>query len=740
MTRKIGALSVDLQAETAAFQQDLQKARQAVTQATARMERDLTGVTTGMGRLDTAMGGVAAGAGKLGAALAGLGLGAAAMGLAQMLRGALDAAGGLGEIAEQSGVSSDALQILTAAAAAAGVKAEELQIGLRQLTRRIAEAAEGNEVLYAAFGNLGIGLRAADGSLRSTESVLADIADRLAAAQDPADRARIAVSLLGEAGQKLLPVLSRGRAGLVEFETAARSAGLVLSGDVIGAADGAADKIGEVTLRFERLQQVVAAGLAPAILQGLEKIERVLDAIRTAADNPSVSNLLRLIAQGGGAALQIAPSVLPGGAGVQAIGRALSGVTGPTTAVQDAEARVAELERRLAESQGGGRAGSAARLEAQLTEARAALAALRPAAAPPQTFSPTPEPESDIPLPPPNPPPVPPGAGRAGGAGGAAQPQLAAYIEQLRQQAAAQRIEADLVTETASARASALAILEAESRARQDVERGLRASVDLTDSERVAIIAAASARAESADAERRATELRQEATRVTEAARTEEERRAAAIARLNELLAEGLITQDTYARSVESLGKAAQNAGQEWAQFGDIAGSAFEDAILEGKALRDVLQGLAKDMSRLVLRNAVSRPLGDAIGSFAGGGSGGGGGFSLASFFGSGATSDGSMDLAAGIPGLAMGGPAYAGQIYEVGERGRELFVPPTDGRIIPNHELQAASRRRGGGAEAAGGAPVVVNLNFTGSARDFGANSQQIAGQLAAAVKRGSR
>lgn len=40
---------------------------------------------------------------------------------------------------------------------------------------------------------------------------------------------------------------------------------------------------------------------------------------------------------------------------------------------------------------------------------------------------------------------------------------------------------------------------------------------------------------------------------------------------------------------------------------------------------------------------------------------------------------------AAGHPGRARGGPVTAGNPYVVGERGRELFVPNTSGRIVPN-------------------------------------------------------
>lgn len=55
------------------------------------------------------------------------------------------------------------------------------------------------------------------------------------------------------------------------------------------------------------------------------------------------------------------------------------------------------------------------------------------------------------------------------------------------------------------------------------------------------------------------------------------------------------------------------------------------------------------------------------------------------------------------LPGEAEGGPVQAGRPYIVGEEGRELFVPRTDGRIIPNDELV----QMGGTSVSGGLAPV---------------------------------
>ncbi|HEX6827844.1 MAG TPA: hypothetical protein VF104_02565 [Burkholderiales bacterium] len=76
---------------------------------------------------------------------------------------------------------------------------------------------------------------------------------------------------------------------------------------------------------------------------------------------------------------------------------------------------------------------------------------------------------------------------------------------------------------------------------------------------------------------------------------------------INEKLTEGLKEQNDVAR-----------------ELGLTMSSAFEDAAIEGKNLSDVLQGLAKDIARIVLRKTVTEPmaklltgaLGDIIPSF----------------------------------------------------------------------------------------------------------------------------
>lgn len=208
----------------------------------------------------------------LGPVIAGLGVGA----LAATAKRALDTAGGLGELAEQLGVSTDALQAYQFAAGQAGVSSEQLEGGLSKLTRAIGEAADGNAQAIDAFTRLGIGVLDAAGNVRGTEAVLADISDAIAKVENPAERARIAFEFLGRSGQRMVPLLAGGRDALREMEEQARRTGQVLDAELIKQADEASDALGAMAAQAQRLFQRLVAFAAPTVTAGLREINRLL--------------------------------------------------------------------------------------------------------------------------------------------------------------------------------------------------------------------------------------------------------------------------------------------------------------------------------------------------------------------------------------------------------------------------------------------------------------------------------
>ncbi len=145
----------------------------------------------------------------------------------------------------------------------------------------------------------------------------------------------------------------------------------------------------------------------------------------------------------------------------------------------------------------------------------------------------------------------------------------------------------------------------------------------------------------------------------------------------------------------------------------EIAGRRIEGALLRavrtGKFGFDDLRRVALSVMAEIARGALQ----SGLGSLGGAGGGAGGLLGIAS---------GLIGGLFGMPGRATGGPVAPGAAYVVGERGPELFVPTSAGRIEP------------GGR---GGRDIRIVVNVTGGA---GGDPQRMAAsgrQIAAAVRR---
>lgn len=150
--------------------------------------------------------------------------------------------------------------------------------------------------------------------------------------------------------------------------------------------------------------------------------------------------------------------------------------------------------------------------------------------------------------------------------------------------------------------------------------------------------------------------------------------------------------------------------------------SAFEDAIVNGKGLREVLQGIEADILRIVTRKLVTEPLAEGLtgllsGLLGGGGGAAGGGIGgiLSSIFGS---------LFGGF--FATGGFLAPGKVGVAGERGPELIFGGRQGLTVqPN----------GGG----GGQPMNVYNNFQLAGTPDRRTLQQVYAAAARGVERAS-
>lgn len=195
----------------------------------------------------------------------------------QAVTAGLDYASSLGEVAQQLGISTDALQEYRYAASQAGLTQDEMDQSLVQLTRRIGDAANGSKAQADAFQRLGISVKDANGNMLDASTAIPMIADALQRIESPAARAAILMDLFGKSGQKLEPLLSGGSKAVNDLRDAAHKLGIVLSEDQIQRADDTADKLAAI-------KQVLSARIAGVVSDNAGAIITLANAFASLVD------------------------------------------------------------------------------------------------------------------------------------------------------------------------------------------------------------------------------------------------------------------------------------------------------------------------------------------------------------------------------------------------------------------------------------------------------------------------
>lgn len=285
-----GEINVGLRltATTSGYVPPVQEAR-AETEKLTQALKDASSPTKGLGdamkqtapatqELTGAMGGAYAAGAALGTGL--LAVGAAALAAAghigSMVASTIKSNAQLSNMSEQSGLSVEALSALKDVAEITGVSFDKVVSAGGNLAKSMFKGVE-------AFGALDISVKNTDGTLRSQDAVLLEVAQRFAGMEDGAAKTALAQQIFGRSGAELISVLNElGKSS--EYN-------VTVTGEQARLADEFGKALVRLTKTTDSLWQSLAneitpslAALAKGLVEGINKAgglrDQLMDLIR----------------------------------------------------------------------------------------------------------------------------------------------------------------------------------------------------------------------------------------------------------------------------------------------------------------------------------------------------------------------------------------------------------------------------------------------------------------------------
>ncbi len=168
------------------------------------------------------------------------------------------------------GVGVEWLQQMRFAGERTGVAFATTDMALQRFGRRVGEAAAGTGEAQVALDALGISVFGASGQVRTLESLLPEVADKLERIENANVRNALAMKFFDSEGVKLVQTLAGGSDKLAEYFKEAKSYGLITE-EAAGASEKFEDQITNLKMAFAGLRNTALGPLLPKLTELLKR-------------------------------------------------------------------------------------------------------------------------------------------------------------------------------------------------------------------------------------------------------------------------------------------------------------------------------------------------------------------------------------------------------------------------------------------------------------------------------------
>ena len=229
---------------------------------------------------------VGGGAAKAAKLVGGIGLAAAgaATAIALLVKQSFDFIDTIGKTSARTGIATDTLQAFQLAAIESGTTVEQTQKGLEKFARSIGDAGRGLKTQVDIFKDLGVNIENTDGTLKTFEEILFEVAEGLGQLGSEAERATALANLFGRAGIQFSEIFRNGAEGLNEFIKRANDLGIILDEKTIKAVEKFNDTVSVIKLQIGALKNNITGAFVPALQLIAEKLRDTITAGKNSAE------------------------------------------------------------------------------------------------------------------------------------------------------------------------------------------------------------------------------------------------------------------------------------------------------------------------------------------------------------------------------------------------------------------------------------------------------------------------
>lgn len=249
------------------------------------------------------------------------------------------------------GMTTEAYQEWDYVLKTVGSSAEAAQGDISKLAEKAQDAATGSGEAAELFAQLGIKVKDSQGTFKSQSELFDEVITKLSRMKDETERNAIASKLLGSTGEKIIPLLDKGAAGLEESKKMAHEFGVVMGEEALAALKDVTLAANNFDEAGEGLKNTIAVGMAPAVENLMKKGTDFFVRLQEAAEGSGILEVF-------GALLDVVSALEPlfdvlfgtaedGVPALQALALALGVVADTLTIVANTIAIVIELFKQL---------------------------------------------------------------------------------------------------------------------------------------------------------------------------------------------------------------------------------------------------------------------------------------------------------------------------------------------------------------------------------------------------------